>query len=214
MDRTPVQSHGRGSRHEVIRHTSGLGDTMKRLSIRETAGAVARTVAGLSLRLVAGLSLRLVAGLIVAGAVTAVGAGTPQENSGFVRITPAQIRWEEVPNAYGVQQAVLLGDPAKAGMYVIRVKFPPHIMDYPHWHSTARYVTVLEGTWVTGTGATFNLGHAVSLKPGSVMLHPAKGVHWDGSGGAEPVVVQITGEGPVTTTPVDATKPFWIEVPQ
>ena len=130
-----------------------------------------------------------------------------------MRITPAQIHWEEIPDAHGAVQAVLLGDPAKAGMYVIRVKFPPHIMDRPHWHSTARYVTVLEGTWVTGTGDTFNLAHAVSLKPGSVMLHPAKGVHWDGSGGAEPVVVQIIGEGPVTTTAVDAAKPFWIEVP-
>ena len=115
--------------------------------------------------------------------------------------------------AHGALQAVLLGDPATAGIYVIRVKFPPHIMDRPHWHSTARYVTVLEGTWVTGTGDPFDLARAVSLKPGSVMLHPAEGVHWDGSGGAEPVVVQITGEGPVTTTPVDAAKPFWIEVP-
>ena len=178
---------------------------MKRLSIRINARLI--------IRLVATPIGRVVAGLIVAGAVTAVGAATPQDSSGFVRITPAQMHWEEIPYAHGAQQAVLLGDPAKAGMYVIRVKFPPHIMDLPHWHSTARYVTVLEGTWVTGTGDTFDLAHAVSLKPGSVMLHPAKGVHWDGSGGAEPVVVQIIGEGPVTTSPVDATKPFWIEVP-
>lgn len=170
---------------------------MKRLSICVVEGAIVRSVAA----------------LIVAGAVTAVGAATPQDSSGFVRITPAQMHWEEIPNAHGALQAVLLGDPATAGIYVIRVKFPPHIMDRPHWHSTARYVTVLEGTWVTGTGDTFDLARAVSLKPGSVMLHPAKGVHWDGSGGAEPVVVQITGEGPVTTTPVDAAKPFWIEVP-
>lgn len=159
-------------------------------------------------------SIRAVAcGLIVAGAVTAVGAATPQNRSDFVRITPAQIQWQDIPNAHGAQQAILLGDPAKPGMYVIRVKFPPHIMDLPHSHSMARYVTVLEGTWVSGTGDTFDLAHAVPLKPGSVMLHPANGVHWDGSGGAEAVIVQIIGEGPATTTPVDSTKPFWIEVP-
>jgi hypothetical protein len=45
------------------------------------------------------------------------------------------------------------------------------------------------------------------------MLHPAKAVHWDGSGSAETVIVQIIGEGPASTTPVDSTKPFWIEVP-
>jgi quercetin dioxygenase-like cupin family protein len=158
-------------------------------------------------------SIRVVAGLIVASAVGAVGAATSADSSGFVRITPAEIHWQNVPNAHGVQQAVLLGDPEKPGMYVVRVKFPPHIMDIPHRHPMARYVTVLEGTWMSGTGDTFNLAHAVPLKPGSVMLHPANAVHWDGSAGAETVIVQIIGEGPATTTPVDSTKPFWIEVP-
>lgn len=152
-------------------------------------------------------------GLIVAGVATLAGAAAPQESSGFVRITPEQIHWQEIPNAHGAQQAVLLGDPAKPGMYVIRVRFPPYVMDIPHRHPMARYVTVLEGTWVTGTGDTFDLAHAVALKPGSVMMHPANAVHWDGSGGAKPVVVQIIGEGPAGTTPVDSTKPFWIEVP-
>ena len=160
------------------------------------------------------ISIRVVAfGLIVAGAVAVVGADTLQERSDFVRITPAQIHWQDIPNGHGAQQAVLLGDPAKPGMYVVRVKFPPHIMDLPHVHSMARYVTVLQGTWVSGTGDTFDLAHAVPLKPGSVMLHPANGVHWDGSGGAEAVIVQIVGEGPATTTPLDSSKPMWIEVP-
>ncbi len=161
-----------------------------------------------------GNSIRVLAcALIVAGVVTIVGAATPQDSSDFVRISPAQIHWQEIPNAHGAQQAILLGDPAKRGMYVIRVRFPPYVMDIPHRHSMARYVTVLEGTWVTGTGDTFNLARAVALEPGSIMLHPANGIHWDGSGGAEPVIVQIVGEGPASTTPVDSTKPFWIEVP-
>ncbi len=158
-------------------------------------------------------SIRMAIGLIVAGVVTAVGAVMPQGSSDFVRITPAQMHWQDIPNGHGAQQANLLGDPAKAGLYVVRVKFPPHVMDLPHWHSMARYVTVLEGTWFTGTGAAFDLAHAVPLKPGSVMLHPANGVHWDGSGGPETVIVQVVGEGPASTTPVDSTKPFWIEVP-
>jgi Cupin len=157
-------------------------------------------------------AVRAVAGLMMAG-VTGVGAVAPQESSEFVRISPAQIQWQDIPNAHGAQQAILLGDPAKAGLYVIRVKFPPHVMDLPHWHSMARYVTVLAGTWVTGTGDRFDLARAVPLKPGSVMLHPANGIHWDGSGGPENVIVQITGEGPATTTPLDPAKPFWIEVP-
>jgi hypothetical protein len=151
-------------------------------------------------------------GLIVAGVIGAVGAATPQDSADFVRITPAQIHWQDIPDGHGAQQAILLGDPAKPGMYVVRVKFPPHIMDLPHWHPMARYVTVLEGTWFAGTGDTFDPARAVPMKPGSVMLHPAKGVHWDGSGGAETVIVQIIGEGPAGTTPVDSSKPLWIEV--
>jgi quercetin dioxygenase-like cupin family protein len=158
-------------------------------------------------------AIRVVAGGLIVAAVTAVGAAAPQESSEFVRITPAQIHWQDIPNGHGAQQAVLLGDPAKPGMYVVRVKFPPHVMDLPHVHSMARYVTVLEGTWASGTGNAFDPAHAVALKPGSVMLHPANGVHWDGSGSAETVVVQIVGEGPASTTPVDSSKPFWIEVP-
>jgi hypothetical protein len=80
-------------------------------------------------------------------------------------------------------------------------------------HPMARYVTVLEGTWFTGTGDTFKFGQAVPLKPGNVMVHPAKGIHWDGSGNAETVVVQVIGEGPATTTAVDSGKPLWIDVP-
>lgn len=151
-------------------------------------------------------SFWIVTGIVVAAASIA------KDNRDFVRIRPADIHWEDVPNGHGVQQAILLGDPEKSGMYVIRVRFPPYVMDVPHWHPNARYVTVLEGTWYTGTGDTFDLSRAVQLKPGSVMLHPAKASHWDGSGVAQAVIVQIIGEGPGTTTQVDPSKPFWIEV--
>ena len=156
--------------------------------------------------------MRIAIGLL-AGVFTVVGVVSSADRSEFLRIAPAQIHWEDIPNGLGAQQAILMGDPEKPGLYVMRAKFPPHVMDRPHLHSKARYVTVLEGLWITGTGERFDLAQTVALKPGGFMFHPANGVHWDGSSGAEPVVVQIMGEGPVTTTPVDSTKPFWVEVP-
>ena len=150
-------------------------------------------------------------GIVVA--IAAAVTGIAKDHPAFVRITPADIHWRDVPNGHGVQQAVLVGDPEQPGMYVVRVKFPPYLMDVPHWHPNARYVTVLAGTWYTGTGDTFDLSRAVALKPGSVMVHPAKAVHWDGAGGAEAVIVQIIGEGPGSTTQVDPSKPFWMQVP-
>jgi quercetin dioxygenase-like cupin family protein len=151
--------------------------------------------------------------LMVTAAFAAAVSGIAKDTPDFVRIAPADVHWQEIPGGHGAQEATLLGDLDKPGMYVVRVKFPPHVMDRPHWHPNARYVTVLEGTWYTGTGSTFDLTRAVPLKPGSVMLHPAKAVHWDGSRGSEPVVVQIVGEGPGKSTLVDPAQSFWIEVP-
>lgn len=45
------------------------------------------------------------------------------------------------------------------------------------------------------------------------MVHPAKASHWDRSGSAEAAILQIVGEGPGTTTQVDPSKPFWMEMP-
>jgi hypothetical protein len=50
------------------------------------------------------------------------------------------------------------------------------------------------------------------MLPGSFRVHPARAPHWDGSATDETVIVQITGDGPGTTTPVDARQPLWLEV--
>ena len=132
----------------------------------------------------------------------------------FVRLAPGALHWTEVPGSSGVQQAVLFGNPEQPGPYVVRVRFPPHVMDRPHFHPKARYVTVLEGTWYAGTGPHFDPGKATPLPAGSFMVHPAQAAHWDGSAADGPVVVQITGEGPGTTTLVDPGLPMWIDLRQ
>jgi hypothetical protein len=129
----------------------------------------------------------------------------------FIRVKPAEVHWQTLPNGHGVQTATLAGDPDKPGLYVIRVRFPPHVMDRPHWHPNDRYVTVLEGTWYTGTGPTFDVARAVPLPAGSLMVHPARALHWDGSASDESVVVQIIGYGPGTTVQLDPKQPFWTE---
>ena len=150
----------------------------------------------------------LLASCLTAGVIFAEPAVAPD----FVRIQPGDIRWQDIPRGHGAQIATLAGDPDKPGLYVVRVKFPPHVMDLPHWHPNARYVTVLQGTWYAGTGDVFDLKRAVPMPPGSFMVHPARAAHWDGSAGDEPVIVQIVGEGPGTTTQLDPKQPLWIEV--
>lgn len=108
--------------------------------------------------------------------------------------------------------ATLQGSPSKPGLYVVRVRFPPHVMDMPHSHSTDRHVTVISGTWTAGAGPDFDPAKATHLKAGSYMLHPANGVHWDGAATDEEAVVQIIGMGPVTTTQSHGAGPDWVEV--
>lgn len=130
----------------------------------------------------------------------------------FVRLTPEQIHWQDIPGGHGAQLATLSGDPTGTGLYVQRVRFPPHLMDRPHWHPHDRHVTVIKGTWFTGTGATFDPAKAVPLKPGSYMLHPAHALHWDGANSEEEVIVQIVGIGPADTVQADPRQPFWVQL--
>jgi hypothetical protein len=131
---------------------------------------------------------------------------------GFVRVAPEQIHWQDVPNSFGVQVATIAGDPKSTGLYIQRVRFPPYVMDRPHWHPNDRYVTVLKGEWFAGTGPHFDPKQAVPMKPGGYMLHPAKALHWDGSNSAQEVIVQICGMGPADTVLADPKLPMWVRV--
>ena len=157
----------------------------------------------------AGLGL-WVAGVILCAGVMATPAGA--DDGGFIRIEPSQLKWVDIPGGHGAKFAAVLGNQGGTGMYVVRVHFPPHVMDTPHVHPNDRYVTVLEGTWYAGTGEVFDPTRAVPLRPGSVMFHPGKGVHWDGSAGDDGATVQIIGLGPGSTVPVDPKAENWVVV--
>jgi hypothetical protein len=118
------------------------------------------------------IALAIAACLICAAALSGAVNRDAASTADFVRLAPEQVRWEDVPDGYGTQIATIAGDPSKPGIYVQRVRFPPHVMDRPHWHPTDRYVTVMKGTWFTGTGDRFDPAHTVPLKPGSYMFHP------------------------------------------
>jgi quercetin dioxygenase-like cupin family protein len=150
----------------------------------------------------------LLIGSVLGGAADRIAANSAD----FVRLTPEQIPWQDIPEGHGAQLATIAGDPSGTGLYVQRVRFPPHLMDRPHWHPHDRHVTVIKGTWFTGTGATFDPAKAVPLKPGSYMLHPAHALHWDGSNSDEEVIVQIVGIGPADTVQADPQQPFWVQL--
>src|SRR5262249_36640557 len=67
---------------------------------------------------------------------------------------PKDIKW--VGTAGGSQQAVLVGDPAKPGLYVVLTKWLPHNNSRPHSHPNDRFITVLKGTWWVNTGSNYD----------------------------------------------------------
>ena len=126
-------------------------------------------------------------------------AAIPVAQDPVVRVTPDKLKWQSNPEDLGFSQAIGEGDPAKPGIYIIHVKFPPGVMSKPHFHGEARYATVIKGTWYTGEGDVFDPSKTVPLKPGSFMKHPAGTHHYDGAKDEE-VIVQLMGMGPSTTT--------------
>ena len=114
---------------------------------------------------------------------------------------PADIKW--VRNAAGTnEQAILFGDPAKPGPYVVRLKWLPGNMSRPHVHPNDRFFVVISGTWWVGSGETFNPASTVAMPPGSYVVHYANKPHYDGAKDGE-TVIQVWGMGPATTTNVE-----------
>src|SRR5476649_1366992 len=109
---------------------------------------------------------------------------------------PDQIPWTSPPGSTGVQQAVMVGDPAKPGTYVVLTKWLPGNMSRPHFHPNDRFITVIKGTWWVGTGPNFDPANStVPLPAGTVVTHYGKQVHYDGAKD-EDAVLMIVGEGP------------------
>jgi quercetin dioxygenase-like cupin family protein len=114
----------------------------------------------------------------------------------------ADLVWKKNLNMPGLEETVLYGDPAKPGLYIIRVRFPPGTMSSPHFHPDERQITVIKGTWWAGTGPKWNRDATIPFPPGSFAVHHAGEAHYDGAKGEE-VIVQISGIGPTATTRVD-----------
>jgi quercetin dioxygenase-like cupin family protein len=146
---------------------------------------------------------RWIGAVAVAATVLAAPAARAQdEPPGFVQILRSEIKWVPHPAVRGAQIAVLLGDPAKAGPFVIRVRLPPNAHIMPHRHPEARTYTVLAGEWKLGFGAKYTAAALRSFPPGSLYRLPADVVHFQAAGPSE-TVVQIDAVGPSTTDFVD-----------
>ena len=129
---------------------------------------------------------------------------TAESNREIMRVNldKVEFRPADPSNDLGVQTAIIEGDPAKPGYYLVVNRFPPGVMSRPHFHRDERHVLVIKGLWYTGEGEAFTPEKTVPLKAGDYMRHAAGRFHYDGAL-EEEAVVAISGYGPSSTTVFD-----------
>ena len=106
------------------------------------------------------------------------------------------VQWKPAPAAFpkGAEIALLQGDPAKEGQYMIRLKVPAGYRIAPHTHPNDENVTVLSGTFGIGMGDKLDESKAELVKAGG-FAQAAKGmVHF--AVFPEPTIIQLHGIGP------------------
>jgi hypothetical protein len=101
---------------------------------------------------------------------------------------PSTMIWKE--NA-----AVLLGDPAKPGPFVVRLRMIDALVIPPHWHPEDENITVIDGVFLMGMGDKVDTSAMKEMPAGSFATMPKGMQHFVSCRGA--TVVQLHGMGPL-----------------
>lgn len=109
---------------------------------------------------------------------------------------PDKIEWRVGPPSLsaGAKFAVLEGDPAKEGLFTMRLWLPGGFQIKPHWHPAVEHVTVLSGTFHVGMGDAFDAAQAGALPTGTFAFLAPQMHHFAWAEGD--TVVQVHGVGP------------------
>ena len=116
--------------------------------------------------------------LLAFATMVSIGAAAELNPAAVIYKLPDQIPWGPV-NAAGAQTAVVVGDPAKPGFYMVYNKWTKgNHFSRPHFHPNDRYIVVLQGTWWVGSGPKFDPANTTPMPAGSFVTHFGKQVLW------------------------------------
>lgn len=107
-----------------------------------------------------------------------------------------EIVWRDGPPSLpaGAKFAVLEGDPAKAGPFTFRLKFPAGYRIPPHFHPVIEHITVVSGAFSVGQDERWDDSKLVRLDAGDFMHMPPGTRHFAVATGE--TVVQLHSTGP------------------
>ena len=109
---------------------------------------------------------------------------------------PDQFEWKERPGSAD-KTAILFGDPSRPGLFVQVTKRGPNVWSQPHSHPNERFITVLAGTFLIGTGPKFDKNNTVAIGPGGVVRDIPNQMHYDGTG-PEGATLEFIAMGPAS----------------
>jgi quercetin dioxygenase-like cupin family protein len=140
-------------------------------------------------------SVTIIAGLILAAASVGMRADHPHAGQNLKDAT-----WSPAPPLLpkGAEIAVLDGDPTKAVLYAVRLKFPAHYAIPAHSHPTNEHVVVTSGALVFGMGDVLDKRSSTNTKltVGGFVDAAANVNHFAFTRDEETTIV-LYGEGPV-----------------
>lgn len=141
--------------------------------------------------------------MLVAGACAASAVAKPPHH---VIALPDQIQWKPGPPSLpaGAQSAILYGDPAKEGMFVMRLKLPKNYRIPPHTHPRPEIVTVISGVLKVGMDASGDPRRARALPAGGLFAFDPGMTHYVSAD--RETIIQLSSTGPWTISyvrPVD-----------
>jgi quercetin dioxygenase-like cupin family protein len=136
---------------------------------------------------------------VLAAVVVAIAVPTTamaQTSAEHKIIQSQDIKWEPASPALpaGAQVAVLLGDPSKEGLYVLRLKVPKGYRLPPHKHPNQEVVTVISGMVKLGMGEAADPAKAKTLPVGTLYAVPPGMAHFVQF--EEDTVIQVSTIGP------------------
>jgi mannose-6-phosphate isomerase-like protein (cupin superfamily) len=134
---------------------------------------------------------------IMAFALGALLIAGSQDGPGVeILLRPGDMTWKDGPPSLpkGSKFAVVSGDPAKDGPFVMRLKFPADYKIMPHSHPVDEHLTILNGTFFVSRGDTFDPQKVKDLPEGSYAQLPARSNHFALTKGE--VTLQLHGMGP------------------
>lgn len=118
-------------------------------------------------------------------------------------VDDSKLNWQFVPGYHRpIEMAIVSGDPAQPGPFVVRFRMPSGMKWSPHRYSNTREMKILKGIFWLTPGESYNWRDMNEYKAGTVLTKEAGQPYFGWARTA--VVLEESGEGPSVIEYVNA----------